>query len=610
MIRKRRAATPSLLDSISIVPKEKRIKVAGVAGVQILLGVFDLVGVMTIGLLGALAVSGIGSRAPGNRVSSVLNFLGLTGYSFQTQVAVLGFSAALILVAKTLMSVFFLRRTYFFLARTSASISASLVAKLLSKPLLTIQKRTVQESLWALTTGVSTILLGVVGTLISLISDISLLAIMAIGLFVVDPVIAFSTFFVFSIIGYLLYLLMHIRARDLGRKNVELSIASAEKIVEVLTSYRELLVRNRRGYYSSLIGKVQLDQASTQAEMQFMPNISKYVIESTVVLGALAISAVQFLRADAIHAVATLSVFLAAGTRIAPAVLRVQQAAVGIRGSIGSAAPTLLLIKELHDAVPVEIGEDVVDTVHEGFKATVEIKNLKFKYPGNLDDAISDINLSIPQGCIVAFVGPSGAGKTTLVDLLLGILVADSGEIQVSGVSPLDAISKWPGAIAYVPQDVVITSGSVTENVGLGFSSKAIDLNLVEEALEAAQLREFVQSLPDGLASQVGERGTRISGGQRQRLGIARALFTKPKLLILDEATSALDGQTEADISASIVGLKGQSTVLMIAHRLSTVKSADLVAYIDQGQLIKLGTFDEVRSAVPDFDKQAKLMGL
>ena len=207
-------------------------------------------------------------------------------------------------------------------------------------------------------------------------------------------------------------------------------------------------------------------------------------------------------------------------------------------------------------------------------------------------------------------VGPSGAGKTTLVDILLGVLNPSHGTTSISGLRPIDAVSKWPGAIAYVPQDIFISNGTIRENVSLGYPLSEATDELVIGALQIAQLDKFVDSLPLGLDTPVGDRGARLSGGQRQRLGIARAMFTKPRLLVLDEATSALDGVTEASISDSINALKGRVTLVLIAHRLSTVLNSDQIAYLSEGKVISIGTFDEVRRNVPDFDIQVKLIGL
>lgn len=603
-------ALTTLGRSFYVLAKKDRQKLFAVVVFQVFLGLLDLAGVAIFGVLGALAVTGVGSRTPGNRVNAFLDTLGLSGFSLQWQATILAILATFLLIGKTLFSVLFIRRTMFFLSRRGALISSLLVSRLLAQPLQVIQQRTMQQNLFAVTGGVGTITLGVLGTAVSLVSDISLLLIMVIGLFIVDPTIAVSTLIVFGGIGYLLYRLMNVRARILGLRQSELNIGSNERILEVLGSYRESVVRNRRNYYAMKIGQQRLELANNSAEMAFMPNISKYVIEITVVLGSLCISAMQFALQDAAHAVAVLSVFLAASTRIAPAVLRVQQGALQIRGSLGSANPTLQLIEQIGIQDNLELDEDTLDFQHEGFAGDIEISNVQLTYPGKDQPAISEINLKIANGESVALVGPSGAGKTTLVDVLLGVLTPDFGTIKISGIASLEAFAKWQGAVSYVPQDVIISNGTVRENVSLGFPIQLAEDEIVWRALELAQLADFVRELPMGLDTRVGDRGTKISGGQRQRLGIARAMFTKPMLLVLDEATSSLDGETESNISDSIRNLHGKVTVVMIAHRLSTVMHADRVVYMNNGKIQAQGTFKEVRHSVPDFDRQAALMGL
>jgi ABC-type multidrug transport system fused ATPase/permease subunit len=403
---------------------------------------------------------------------------------------------------------------------------------------------------------------------------------------------------------------MHVRAGLLGAMHSEFNIVSNEKIVEVFSSYRESVVRNRRDYYAREIGKIRFALADVSAESAFMPYVSKYVIETSVVLGALLVGAAQFIMQDATHAVATLAIFLAAGTRIAPAVLRVQQGSIQIRGSLGAAQPTFALIDSLGQSLMFENIDDSVDVLHEGFTSEIQIENVSLTYPPKQLRAISNISLTIRPGTSVAFVGPSGAGKTTLIDVLLGVLNPDEGSVVISGLPPLLAVAKWPGAVSYVPQDVIISAGTIRENVALGYPAKEATDELVMSALKVAHLDQFVSNLPKGLDTEVGERGAKISGGQRQRLGIARAMFTRPHLLVLDEATSSLDGETEASISQAIHELRGSTTVVLIAHRLSTVRNADIVVYLAEGKIMAKGTFDEVRHAVPDFDRQARLMGL
>ncbi len=596
--------------SLSVLSKLDQRKLLAVTFLQVLLSALDLLGIVAIGLLGALSVTGLQSLEPGNRVGLALRILHLGEMSFQSQALILGISAVILLVGRTMLSIFFTRRILFFLSRRGAAISANLVARLLSQSLIMIQGRTTQETLYAVTKGVELIVLQVLATVVVLVSDFSLLLVLAVGLFLVDPTTAVSTFVIFSFIGYLLYRFMHVRASSLGVESSELNIKSNEKIVEVFASYRESVVRNRRDYYAREIRKLRFSLANTSAEISFLPYVSKYVIETSVVLGALLIGITQFFLQNATQAIATLAIFLAAGSRIAPAVLRVQQGSIQIRNSLGQAKPTLDLLEALGETDLIENVDDTLDLVHAGFHPEITLNEVSFAYPNNPSPAIENISLKIVPGTSVAFVGTSGAGKTTMIDVLLGVLNPDQGKVLISGLPPLEAVRKWPGAISYVPQDIVIAAGSIRENVALGYPSELATDELVLSALKIAHLDEFLLGLPQGLDNPVGERGARISGGQRQRLGIARAMFTRPHLLVLDEATSALDGETEASISEAIHGLRGSTTVVMIAHRLSTVRNADMVVYLSEGKILAMGTFDEVRNVVPDFDRQAKLMGL
>lgn len=599
-----------LYRSSKVLSKSDKRKLFAVVLIQIMLGALDLVGVGLIGVIGSLAINGIGSKQPGNRVQWLLDQLNLGSFDLQMQATILGILAVSVMVLKTVLSMIFIRKILYFLSFKGARLSSILVSRLLAQPLLTVQSRSNQETLFALTSGVGSITIGVLATFVALISDTSLLLVMAVGLFVVDPILSVSTFALFATIAFILYRIMQVRARKLGERNRQTNVDSNSLILEVLTSYRELVVKNRRFYYSRKIGEQRHQLAAATAELSFMPNISKYVIEITVIVGSLMISAIQFVTQDAAHAVATLGVFFAASTRIAPAVLRVQQSSLSIRASSGLAEPTLELIESLGIDEIIKENDATIDFDHEGFVARIEIVNVSLKYPGKEINAVSNLSLSIDKGEIVAFVGPSGAGKTTIIDILLGILEPDKGRVEINGLSPLDAISTWPGAIGYMPQDILISNGTVRENVMLGFDSNPMYDQRVQSAITIAQLSEFVQALPKGLDQPMGDRGTSISGGQRQRLGIARAIFTAPKLLVLDEATSALDGETEANISSAIQAFRGDVTVLMIAHRLSTVLTADRVVYMDKGEIKAQGSFEEVRRAVPDFDRQANLMGL
>lgn len=599
-----------LTRSFQVLSRKDQLKVLFIGLIQSCLGFLDLLGLVAIGLLGALSVSGIQSQEPTGRIFRALQILHINNLPFQSQAVILGFGAIVLLVGRTILSVIATRKILFFLSRRGALVSANLVAKLLAQPLLFIQSKTTQELLYSVTRGVEAIMLQILATSVVLLADASLLLIMILGLFALDPLTALGTFLLYSVTGYFLNRYMHTRAKRLGKVMTDLNIEGNTKIVEVFTTYRESVIGNRRNYYARQIGNFRFDLASANAETSFLPFVSKYVIETAILVGALLIAFAQVLLQDVTQAIATMSIFLAAGARIAPAVLRVQQSSIIIRSALGATESTLELIELLADEPEIENVPDLVDVLHLGFKPEIQLTKISLTYPGQAAKAISDVTLHIPVGAAVAFVGPSGAGKTTIIDVLLGILEPDDGAVLISGHAPLDAISRWPGAISYVPQDVVITTGTIRENISRGYPIAEATDELVMSAIRVAHLEEFIKGLPDGIDTQVGERGAKISGGQRQRLGIARAMFTQPHLLVLDEATSSLDGETEASISEAIHALRGYTTVVIIAHRLSTVRNADTVVYLSNGEVLATGTFDEVRKAVPNFDNQAKIMGL
>jgi ABC-type multidrug transport system fused ATPase/permease subunit len=404
---------------------------------------------------------------------------------------------------------------------------------------------------------------------------------------------------------------MHHRAKILGEIATNLSIKSGDKIAEVVACYRELLVKHRRAFYAEEIGAMRLSISEAGARLGVMNLLSKYIMEIGFVIGGIAIGASQFILQPAGRAVGVISVFLVASTRIVPAVLRVQTGLVAIKVSVGTAKATLDLIEEYSTSIQVEESQIIPNfpsLAHEGFVGNVVLNEVRFRYPGRDNNAISNLSIEIDEGEFFGVVGPSGSGKTTLVDLMMGVLNPDQGLVSISNESPRNAVRLWPGAIAYVPQEVCIIKGTIKDNICLGFDSRNIGNQAIEEILKNAQLGEFL-SLSEGIHSLLGDKGNSLSGGQRQRLGIARALLTKPKLLILDEATSGLDALTEERLSDYLFSLKGQLTLIVIAHRLSTIKKADRILYLGDGNVKGIGDFDQLRISVCDFDKQASLMG-
>ncbi len=593
-----------------LLEKKDRLKLFAVLIVNTFLAFLDLFGVALIGVTSAILIRGLQGLSAGDQVSRFLEILNLDGLPQRNLLVLLGGTAIFFFIIKTILSVYFLRRTLRYMSIRNAQISSSLVSKMLNRPVERIFSKSIQHQIYNVTGGVERLVGGAVASLVVIASDLVLLLVILIGLMLVDPVTSIGTFFVFTGIGYLLYFLLHKRVAMLNSRSTYESIYFNQKVSEGINSFRDLFIKGGREFYVNEIRKTKMKLAGYDAEIKFIPNISKYTIEISVILGIAVVAGIQFYLFDSNRAIAVISVFLAASTRIAPAIIRLQQNVIAVKSSLSAAKPTFELIEELSSVKELEKTETLITTNHKDFSPRVNLKNLKFTYADAIDDTIQDISLDVSEGKFIAFVGPSGGGKSTLVDLVLGLLAPSSGSITISSLSPVDAIKKWPGSIGYVPQDVFIENSTVKENICLGFNPESVPDDLVWQALELADLSGFVKGLEGQLSYRISDAGKNLSGGQRQRLGIARALLTKPKIVIFDEATSALDAETENRVSESILKLTGECTVIFVAHRLSVVRSADMIYYIDNGRIVNQGTFEELRKLNADFNNQANFMGI
>ena len=593
-----------------LLDRKDRFRLFLVLIVNTMLAFFDLVGVALIGVASAILIRALQAQQTGDQVSRFLELLNLNVLPQRTLLILLGSSAIFFFILKTILSVYFLRRILRYMSIRNAQISGSLVSKMLNQPVEKIFNKSIQHQIYNVTAGVERLVSDAVTSLVVIASDLVLLLVILTGLMLVDPITSIGTFFVFTGIAFILYFLLHKRVAILNTKSAYQGIYFNQKVSEGINSFRDLFIKGGREFYVNEIRKTKIQLAGYDAEIKFIPNISKYTIEISVILGIAMIAGIQFYLFDSNRAIAVISVFLAASTRIAPAIIRLQQNVIAVKSSLSAAKPTFELIDDLNGVEELERIETVISTNHTDFLPRVKLSNLKFTYSHATENTIQDISLEISEGKFIAFVGPSGGGKSTLIDLILGLLAPSSGSIKISGLTPVDAIKKWPGSIGYVPQDVFIENSTVKENICLGFNPESVSDDLVWQALQLADLSDFVKGLEGQLSYRISDAGKNLSGGQRQRLGIARALLTKPKIVIFDEATSALDAETENRVSESILKLTGECTVIFIAHRLSVVRSANMIYYIDKGRIISQGTFEELRSINANFDNQANFMGI
>lgn len=279
----------------------------------------------------------------------------------------------------------------------------------------------------------------------------------------------------------------------------------------------------------------------------------------------------------------TIGIFMVAAFRMIPSVNRIMSSMQIIRFS----KPAIDMLYEEFTMINTSTNSQVAnDLCKMPFNESIEIRDLTFRYSGADKNSIENVTLAIKKGESIGLVGPSGSGKSTMIDLVLGLLTPVSGTITIDGQNIQDNLRGWQNQIGYVPQSIYLTDNTLRRNVAFGISNEKIDNEAVARVIKAAQLDEFVQSLPEGLETFVGERGVRLSGGQRQRIGIARALYHDPEVLVLDEATSALDSVTETGVMQAVSALKGSKTLILIAHRLTTLENCDRIYTLKHGKII------------------------
>ena len=408
-----------------------------------------------------------------------------------------------------------------------------------------------------------------------------------------DPVVALL---VGGVIGGLYVLIFKSSKRLLARIGRELDAAHQGRYssIEVaLGGIKDIKLMGREDVYIDQFRPASLRAARHQATSAAIAESPRYLIEAVAIGGAvsMALMLITTGRGSALILPA-LSVYALAGYKLIPAAQRVFSGLTNLR--VGNA-----VLDSIHDdfakALPIE---DRCATQVSAMqpKSEIRLDAIGFSYPNARKRALENISLSIRVGTSIGLVGGTGAGKTTLVDIILGLLRPSQGQLVVDG-EPLTEtnLQSWQQALGYVPQSIFLADTSVAENIALGVAHEAIDMDKVEQCARMAQIHDFIAAeMPDGYQTRVGERGVRLSGGQRQRIGIARALYRDPSVLVLDEATSALDTLTEKAVMESVQALSHQKTIIMIAHRLSTVRPCDMIFMLDKGHLVEQGTYEEL----------------
>jgi ATP-binding cassette, subfamily B, bacterial PglK len=593
--------------SLSLLPKDTKKKMIFLIAFQVVASSIDIVALLLLGV-----ITNVGLKYVQDELAEFPNFLlsslNISSLNFESQFALLCLLTLLLFGARTLISILGSRHILLFLGVRGAIASNQFLDKLLQTKPDYIGKKNSQELLYGITTGIDNLVLNYLGAFSLLVSEMVFLSMLMTTVISIQPLTGLYSLFLFTITFVIINKSTSHRGSRYYEELGQLQITYNQKLLELLSVYRELLLRNMTNSSTEVIHDKRRQTLMVRARILFLPVLSKYLFEFVLLFGGALIATAQLLISDVISAVAALVIFLAASSRILPALIRAQAAALAMKQSEGASQVTAKQIVEFQNSSIVS-KEDLDQIPDKNFTPSVVLSKVNFKYSQDSEFQIHDISLEIEPNSFVAIVGESGSGKSTLADIILGLIEPNTGKVAISGLNPLDAYKRWPGKVAYVPQDISIIDATIRENITLNNFDLSSDSE-VYQALESAKLLDEIGSLPKKLDEVVGEKGLKLSGGQRQRLGIARALFTKPNLIVFDEATSALDPVTEKALTEAIYNRSKGVTLIVIAHRLSTVRNADLVVLLDKGQLIAQGTFEEVRKLAPSFDEQAKLVNL
>ena len=436
-----------------------------------------------------------------------------------------------------------------------------------------------------------------------LIIEIMVMVVMLTLLFALAPVATLSAI---ASIGALVVVVQLVLRRRLGAISREQQMHQASIIRWVqqgLGGIKETKVLGREAFFVEMYGRSAGRYADALRRLRFASDAPRVLIEGVTLGGLFALLLVLLLLGQDVDALLpVLGLFAMAAIRLMPSASRILTALTAIRGSFAALDDVYADLRETERTTGT-FDRATGSEVH--LRDAITLDHVGYQYEGAAGLAVDDVSLVIARGESVAFVGSSGAGKTTLVDILLGLLQPTTGAVRVDGIDVAGAIPAWQRRVGYIPQPVYVLDDTIRRNVAFGLHDVDIDDEKVWRALDAAQLRTFVNALPLGLEATLGERGARMSGGQRQRIGIARALYRDAELLVLDEATAALDNETERDVSRAIIALAGQKTIITIAHRLSTVRDCDRLYVLDEGRIVAMGSYNDLLANDEGFRRMA-----
>jgi ABC-type bacteriocin/lantibiotic exporter with double-glycine peptidase domain len=578
-----------------LIDSSSRKKIAVFGLIKIVLGIFDVIGILLTGaLLAGLTTGEIVE-------TSSLPFIN------QYSLTEVGLLAAASFLTKSIGSILFSKILIKTLTVANASISTEVYTTAVKNISWTTKNYSKSELNFLLSVAPGAAIEILLATITLSAESFLLLSILA-TFIIVDLEMSLLIMLYFGIIAITLNFFLGKKIKIYSTNESKSSIALTAIIYDTVSSFREIKSLKREKFFMENFRQTKFVASQSSGNISFINSLPKNILEPALMLGALGLILISITSGSASGSAQSIGIFLAGGLKIMSSLLPIQATFAAYNDLL---AKVEILFGFLD--YTIEFNLDMYELNSENNSELRPIgftlSDLSFRYDEQASFVMSNINLKVEPGQLVALIGPSGSGKSTLADLIIGIEVPTTGDITFyndlnKGISPVDF------RIGYVAQNPGVISGTIRDNIALGLNPTEVDLNQLEMAINASNLRDLISELPNGYETDLGKQTDSVSGGQLQRIGLARALYIKPNLLILDEATSALDAETEAAVTETLSQLRGKATVVVIAHRLTTVQNADVVYVMNEGKIVANGKFSELTKSNPIVAKFVELSEL
>lgn len=591
-----------------MLPRERLVWLT-LSAARSLLAVLDLAGVLAIGWVVTSTAMFLVEGSDPLRVISLGSVSLPTATAANLPIAAL--SILTLFATKAVFSVLFARQLAHLVAHVEARATLVVAETIFGSNIDGAKTNTREEVVFAVQTGSAAAFTGILNAASTIISEVVLFAIVIIGFFVVSPLTTLLTLVYFGIIATVIHLLFGKVMTRTGEKSLEGILDANTAIGDLISVFREASVSGVKSHFMKRIYEGKSIAAANAATQTYVLGLPRHIIEIALLVGVALFVLAEMAVGDVSGGLGRLGVFLSGGFRLTAALLPLQAALMSMRGLAPHAKKAHDILsrakyrKNWQDSFLTVNGEPEV--LQPSPAIGIKIEDISYLYPDANEEAVRNVNFEVAPGTQVALIGASGSGKSTIADLICGVIEPTKGKISFFHNKFVE-VGRGDIKIGYVPQEPSLISGTIVENVALGLSPRQIDRVQVLRCLEDSHLGGIVEQLPEGIDTNVGNYKDVLSGGEIQRLGLARALYYRPNILVLDEATSSLDASSEAEIYKAIDGLRGNVTVLVIAHRLNSIQRSDVVHFVEQGQISTSGTFKDLLENNPTIARMVNLM--